>query len=218
MYSAAQRIRFASVPLSHSTTPKEKYEAVKYVLEKIRYDQHEWDICVDLNMVNSLLGQQSGFTKYPSFLCMWDSRDRAQHYTKKHWSLREELVPCRARNIIHNPLVYRDRILFPPLPMKLGLIKQFSKALDMDGSCFTYFCRAFLGLITEKLKACIIDGHQIRELIRDAEFEDSINEVELGAWTAFVLVVKNFLGNHKARNYAELVANILTLSETSDST
>ena len=30
--------QFASVPIAHSTTLKEKYEAVKYVLEKIRYD------------------------------------------------------------------------------------------------------------------------------------------------------------------------------------
>ena len=59
---------FASVPLAHSTTLKEKYEAVKYVLEKIRYDQHEWDICVDLKMGNLLLGQQSGFTKCPCFV------------------------------------------------------------------------------------------------------------------------------------------------------
>ena len=26
-------------------------------------------------------------------LCMWDSRDRAQHYTKKDWPLWEKLVP-----------------------------------------------------------------------------------------------------------------------------
>jgi len=31
--------QFASVPIAHSTTPKEKYEAVKYVqLVKLRYD------------------------------------------------------------------------------------------------------------------------------------------------------------------------------------
>ena len=44
--------QFASVPLAHLTTLKEKYEVVKYVLEKICYDQHEWLICVDLKMVN----------------------------------------------------------------------------------------------------------------------------------------------------------------------
>lgn len=122
--------QFASVPLAYSTTLKEKYEVVKYLLEKICYDQHEWLICVDLKMINFLLGQQSGFTKYPCFLCMWDSRDTAQHYTKKDWPVWEELVPCRARNIINNPLV--DKILFLPLHIKLGLIKQFTKALDKD--------------------------------------------------------------------------------------
>ena len=135
--------QFASVPLAHSTTLKEKYEAVKYVLEKIRYDQHEWYICVDLKMVNFPLGQQSGFTNYPCFLYMWDSRDRAQQYTMKDWPLREELVPFRARNLINNPLVDRDRTLFPPMHIKLGLIKQFTKAVDKDGGCFTYLCHAF---------------------------------------------------------------------------
>ena len=87
--------QFASVPIALSTTLKEKYEAVKYVPEKIGYDQHKWFICADLNMVNVLLGQQSGFIKYSCFLCMWDTRDRAQHYTKKHWPLLDELVPCK---------------------------------------------------------------------------------------------------------------------------
>ena len=203
--------QFASVPIAHSTTMKEKYEAVKYVLEKIGYDQHKWFICVDLNMVNFLMGQQSGFTKYPCFLCMWDIRDRAQHYTKKDWPLREKLVPCKERNVINDPLEDRDRILFPPLHIKLGLIKQFIKALDKDGDCFTYLCLAFLGLTMEKLKAGIFDGPQIRQLIRDPEYENSMNEEELEAWKAFVLVVKNFLGNNKDRNYAELVNNMLNV-------
>ena len=62
----------------------------------------------------------------------------------------------------------------------------------------------------EKLKAGIFDGPQMRQLIRDPEFENSINEVELEVWKAFALVVKNFLGNNRVRNYAELVNNILT--------
>ena len=141
---------------------------------------------------------------------MWDWRDRVQHYTKKDWPLREELVPCKERNVINDSLVDRDRILFPLLHIKLCLIKQFTKALDKDGDCFTYLCQDFPGLTMEKLKAGIFDGPQIRQLIRDPEFENSMNEVELEAWKAFVLVVKNFLGNNKARNYAELVNNMLT--------
>ena len=169
--------QFASVSIAHSSTLKEKYEAVRYVLEIISYNQHKWFICVDLKM-----GRQSGFTKYPCFLCMSDSRDRAQHFTKKDWPLREELLPCKERNVINDPLVVRNRILFSLLHIKLGLIKQFTKALDKDGDCFTYLCLAFPGLAIEKLKAGIFDGPQIRQLIRDPEFENSINEVELEAW------------------------------------
>ena len=80
-----------------------------------------------------LLDQQSCFTKYPCFLWMLDRRDCAQHYTKKVWPLREELVPCKERNFINDPLVDRDRIIFPPLHTKLDLIEQFTKALDKDG-------------------------------------------------------------------------------------
>ena len=137
--------------------------------------------------------------------CMWDSRKRAQHYTKKYWYLREEFVPCKERNVINDLLVDRARILFPPPPIKLSLIKQFAKALDKNDDCFT-----FTGLTMENLKADIFDGPQIRQLIRDTEFENSMNEVELEAWKLFVWVVKNFLGNNKAGNYAELVNNMLT--------
>ena len=100
----------------------------------------------------------------------------------------------------NDPLVDRDRILFPPLHIKLSLMKQFTKALDKDGDCFTYLCQAFPGLTMEKLKAGIFDGPQIWQLIRDPEFENSMNEVELEAWKAFVLVVKKFLGSNKVRN------------------
>lgn len=80
---------------------------VKYVLKKI-YDRHEWLICVDLNIMNFWLEQQSSFIKYPCFLCMWDSRNTAQHYTKKDWPVQKDLVPCRARNNINNPMVNRQ--------------------------------------------------------------------------------------------------------------
>lgn len=168
-------------------------------------------------MVNFLLGQQSGFTKYPCFLCMWDSRDTAQHYLKKDWPVHEELVPCRARNVINNLLADRDKILFPLLHIKLGLIKQFTKALDKDGGCFTYLCHAFPGLTIEKLKAGIFDCSQIRQLIRDPEFENSMNEVELEAWKAFVLVVKN-LATTRPGTMQNLSPICWLLSETLDAT
>ena len=94
-------------------------------------------------------------------------------------------MPCKERNVINDPLVVRDRILFPPLHIKLGLIKLFTKALDKEGDCFIYLCQAFPGLTMEKLKAGIFDGSQIRQLIRDSEFKNPTNEVELEALKAF---------------------------------
>ena len=72
-----------------------------------------------------------------------------------------------------------------------------------------HLCHAFPRLTMEKLKGGIFDGRQFRQLIIDPEFENSMNEVKLEAWKAFVLVVKNLLGN-KTRNYTELVTNMLT--------
>lgn len=40
--------------------------------------------------------------------------------------------------------------------------------------------------------------------------KNPMNEVKLEAWKAFVLVVKDFVGNNKARNYAEFVNNMMT--------
>ena len=50
---------------------------------------------------------------------------------------------------------------------------------------------------------------QIRQLMGDQKFCDSMNEVELAAWLSFVEVVKNFLGNYRANNYKEIVNNML---------
>ena len=67
---------FGSIPIGYSVKLKEEYNNVKEILEIINYSAHDWVICVDLKMVNFLLGQQFGFTKYPCFLCYWDRRDR----------------------------------------------------------------------------------------------------------------------------------------------
>ena len=59
-----------SVPIGYSVHVKETYENVKRLLSLIKYDDHKWVICVDLKMINFLLGQQGGSTKYPCFLCL----------------------------------------------------------------------------------------------------------------------------------------------------
>jgi len=111
-------------------------------------------------MVNFLLGQQSGFTKFPCFLCLWDSRARDQHWERKDWPLRAQ-IKVGEKNVVSSPLVPKEKIIFPPLHIKLGLMKQFVKALDKDGRCFNYICKMFPGLSSEKLKQGVFDGPDI---------------------------------------------------------
>lgn len=47
----------ASLPIAHSTKIKEEYPRISLVMEKIKYIEHNWVICVDLKMLNFLLGQ-----------------------------------------------------------------------------------------------------------------------------------------------------------------
>ena len=101
---------------------------------------------------------------------------QTQNYVKRECPAREKLVPD-ARNIINKTLIAREKILIPPLYMKLGLMKQFTEAMDRDG-CFNYLYRVFPRLTIEKLKAGIFDGPQIRQLINNTEFENSMNTLE----------------------------------------
>ncbi|CAH1110019.1 unnamed protein product [Psylliodes chrysocephalus] len=113
-------------------------------------------------MVNILLGQQSGYTKFPCFICLWDSRAKQEHWVRRNWPLRENMKPEK-QNIVQNSLVARDKIILPPLHIKLGIMNQFVKSLDEDGNCFSYICQ----LTMEKIKASIFDGPQIRQLTKD---------------------------------------------------
>jgi len=125
-------------------------------------------------MVCFLLGQQLGCTKYPCFLCLWDSMAKIEHWERKDWQNRDQMM-IGQNNIIKETLVERSKIIFPQLHIKLGLMKQFVKALNKKGECFKYICKVLSRLSSEKLKAGIFDGPQIRQLIKNQ------NEIEAAA-------------------------------------
>ena len=111
----------------------------------------------------------------------WDSRATDQHWVKKDWPSRQDLA-VGDKNIINEPLVNRDRIILPPLHVKLGLMKQFVEALDKDGDCFNYIAQTFPGLSIEKVKGGIFGGPQIRKLMLDQTFTARMTVVERAAW------------------------------------
>ena len=124
---------------------------------------------------------------------------------RKKYGLQGKNLIVGEYNLVNEPLVEREKIILPPLNIKLGIIKQFVKALNKEGKCFEYICKLFPGSSVSKLEEGILDGPKIRQLIRDPNFNKTMTNVEAVAWASFVSVVKNFLGNYKADNYEELV-------------
>lgn len=199
---------YPSIPIAHSVELKETYTNMELLLDRIQYRKHSWKICADLKVVALVLGMQLGYTKYCCFICEWDSRARDVHYITKDWPLRSSLVPGQ-KNVLHGPLVDPQKVILPPLHIKLGLMKNFVKAMNKDGKGFKYLTEKFSYVSDAKINEGIFVGPQIRELVKDSHFDELLDDVELGAWTALKAVIENFLGNNVALNYVELVQNML---------
>ena len=178
---------YGAVPVGHSVHLREDYDDMRMVMDLLKYHEHNWIICVDLKMVNFLLGQQKGFTKFPYFLCMWDSRAWDRHWVQKDLPIRDT-IEAGVPNIIQDPIVNRDKIIFPPLHIILGLMKQFVKALETEGECFQHIITALSGLSFEKIRAGVFDGPQIRTLIHDDQFVAKMTTLERAAGLSFVAV------------------------------
>lgn len=56
------------------------------------------------------------------------------------------------------------------------------------------------GVSKENLKSGIFNGTQIRQLMSDSGFTDSLDKAKQSVWMLFVLDVKKNLGNHQAEN------------------
>jgi hypothetical protein len=84
------------------------------------------------------------------------------------------------------------------LQIKLGLIKKIVKALDTESAAFQYLRQMFPNCQNAKLKEGICVGPQIRKIVKDPQFEEKLNHIELSA-------SHDFLGNKKTENYEEII-------------
>ena len=125
------------------------------------------------------------------------------------WPERKEHTVGRF-NVQDMALREPHKVFLPPLHIKLGLIKNFVKAIAHDSERFQYLKDRFVNRKTDaKLKSGIFVGPEIRHLIHDCEFRKKLTPPDLTTWDAFVQVVQNFLGYHKAENYKTLVDNMM---------
>ena len=152
----------------------ETHENLKILLDAIDYKTRQWNICGDLKVIGMLMGMQAGFTKFCCFLCLWDSRAVNEHYVKHGWMFRTKYEPG-VSSVHHIPLVDPDKIFLPPLHIKLGLMKNFVKALGKTESAgFQYLVEKFPKISAAKLKKGVFVGPQIREVLKEHGFEDHL--------------------------------------------
>ena len=70
-------------------------------------------------------------------------------------------------------------------------------------------CKKFPRLSEAKIKEGIFVDPQISKLYKNEHFNTILTGNEKLAWDAFVQVSTDFLGNKKAENFKDLVANLL---------
>lgn len=82
-------------------------------------------------------------------------------------------------------------------------MKQFIEAaLPRDGECFRHLCSKFTKLPEAELRKIIFTGPDIRKLLSDLLFSDTIGrKVEKEAWDTFKDVVHMFWANAKHPTY-----------------
>lgn len=155
-----------------------------------------------------LTGLQPGYTKFCCFLCLWDSRARTEHYVCKHWSVRDEIEQGKY-NIKHKQLLQSDKIHLPPLHIKLGLFKQFVKALDKDSLAFAYLAEKFPALSQAKIKEGVFIGPQIQEIVLDETFNTHLKKKEKFVFESFKKVCDKFLGKYRSEDYVQVINDLI---------
>jgi len=79
--------------------------------------------------------------------------------------------------------------------------------VDATGRVFEYVRNKFPNVSDDKIKEGIFIEPHFRELMQDKQFDEDLNETERNA---FKRICKDFLGNHKAANYQDVVQDLLT--------
>ena len=198
-----------SIPVEHSLQMKETHNSMDHLLSAVNYQKHKWLICRDLKVVGPVLGLQGEYTKYPCFLLLWDSLADDQYYVRQEWPLGQELKPGSHRVQSH-PLDEPNKILLPPLHIKLEVMKNFVKAMDREGSGFAFLQEKFLRISMEKLEAGIFD-ERTQCLLSKAE----LSKAELSPWQLLKSLLTNFLWNHRSADTTKILMSYWRVSAIS---
>jgi hypothetical protein len=68
--------KFPSIPIAHAVHKTETCENLQVLLQTVRHEEHRWNIFFDIKVTAMLTELQGGYSKFYSYLCEWDSRER----------------------------------------------------------------------------------------------------------------------------------------------
>lgn len=140
-----------SIPIIYGRNTKETHDKMDKILKLIKYEEHEWRVCCDLKIVAMLRGIKQGFSKHQCFLCDWEGRKTALHYTNHRWNQRDE-HRLGHLSVERDALVPSSKIILPPLHIKLGLMRNFVRALDKESRQYAYIKTIFPSLTDAKIE------------------------------------------------------------------
>ena len=185
---------------------KETYGKLALILDKLKNKKFEWTVCEDLKVISMILGQEGGYTKFPCFLCKWDSCTKAKHWNQKVWPKRT--LKVGEKNVHFDSLVDPKKVLLLPPLIKLGMMKQFVKTFPKDGETFKYLSSKFPRLSEAKLTEEVFVGPYIPKLMKDNNFKNAMNDVERSAWNYSKDVVTKLLGNQNDPDFENVIKNM----------
>lgn len=142
---------YMPVPVAYSRVLKETYGSMRLIFEKVKYEEHKWDVSGDLKVVALIMGLQLGRTKNSCFICTWISTAKIDHYSAT-WEKRGT-YEIGIMNVKENSLVEREKILLPTLHIKLGLVGSFIRKLNKDDDAFKYLKVLYPKLSIAKISA-----------------------------------------------------------------
>ena len=126
---------------------------------------------MDLKIVNYLFGQQSEYTKYPCFFCLWDSRFKDKHWVIKRWYLGKE-------NVIAEALIDRDHL--STIAQQIGFNETaYNGSGERRGLLWLHIKKNYRAEQQEAKSRAFLTGRKIRELMKNPHFEDSMSNTDV---------------------------------------
>jgi len=133
------------------------------------------------------VGMQLGCTKFCCFLCEQYSPAKDHHYSAKEWPKHEELHRGR-KDVRNEPLLDLKKIFLPLLRFKLGMMKDSVKTMVHDGKGSQNLQQKYQSISESKIKKEIFLGPQIKDLLKDKQFDAVLKGTEKAAFEGFKVV------------------------------